>query len=86
MGHNFFDYIDKRNLRRNFLQVDAVDIDEGENARITYSIYHVSNNGGNKFTIDPNTGVICKFCTLSLLTKIMVVYVPSPGKLLSLPT
>ncbi|XP_026318531.1 cadherin-99C isoform X3 [Hyposmocoma kahamanoa] len=39
-------------------KVDAVDIDEGENARITYSIYHVSNNGGNKFTIDPNTGVI----------------------------
>ncbi|CAH0583152.1 unnamed protein product [Chrysodeixis includens] len=39
-------------------KVEAVDIDEGENARITYSIYHVSNNGGNKFTIDPNTGVI----------------------------
>lgn len=41
-------------------QVEAIDIDEGENARISYSIYHVSNNGGNKFTIDPNTGVICK--------------------------
>ncbi|KOB79512.1 Protocadherin-15, partial [Operophtera brumata] len=39
-------------------KVDAVDIDQGENARITYSIYHVSNNGGNKFTIDPSTGVI----------------------------
>ncbi|KAI5636358.1 cadherin domain-containing protein [Phthorimaea operculella] len=39
-------------------KVEATDIDEGENARITYSIYHVSNNGGNKFTIDPNTGVI----------------------------
>ncbi|XP_031770318.2 cadherin-99C [Galleria mellonella] len=39
-------------------KVEAIDIDEGENARITYSIYHVSNNGGNKFTIDPNTGVI----------------------------
>ncbi|CAH0674071.1 unnamed protein product [Spodoptera exigua] len=38
--------------------VEAIDIDEGENARITYSIYHVSNNGGNKFTIHPNTGVI----------------------------
>lgn len=47
-----------------FLQVEAVDIDEGENARITYSIYHISNNGGNKFTIDPDTGVICE---LSLL-------------------
>lgn len=40
--------------------MEAIDIDEGENARITYNIYHVSNNGGNKFTIDPNTGVICK--------------------------
>ncbi|XP_061384325.1 cadherin-99C [Danaus plexippus] len=39
-------------------RVEATDIDEGENARISYSIYHVSNNGGNKFTIDPNTGVI----------------------------
>ncbi|XP_013173733.1 PREDICTED: protocadherin-15 [Papilio xuthus] len=39
-------------------KVTATDIDEGENARITYSIYHVSNNGGNKFTIDPNTGII----------------------------
>ncbi|XP_059058690.1 cadherin-99C [Achroia grisella] len=39
-------------------KVEAIDIDEGENARITYSIYHISNNGGNKFTIDPNTGVI----------------------------
>ncbi|CAH2040674.1 unnamed protein product, partial [Iphiclides podalirius] len=39
-------------------KVEATDIDEGENARITYSIYHVSNNGGNRFTIDPNTGII----------------------------
>ncbi|CAH2244012.1 jg2522 [Pararge aegeria aegeria] len=39
-------------------KVEATDIDEGENARISYSIYHVSNNGGNKFTIDPTTGVI----------------------------
>ncbi|CAG9579685.1 unnamed protein product [Danaus chrysippus] len=39
-------------------RVEATDIDDGENARISYSIYHVSNNGGNKFTIDPNTGVI----------------------------
>ncbi|CAG5046278.1 unnamed protein product [Parnassius apollo] len=39
-------------------KVEATDIDEGENARIIYSIYHVSNNGGNKFTIDPNTGII----------------------------
>ncbi|CAG9122591.1 unnamed protein product [Plutella xylostella] len=39
-------------------KVEAVDIDAGDNARVTYSIYHVSNNGGNKFTIDPQTGVI----------------------------
>ncbi|XP_045496430.1 cadherin-99C [Colias croceus] len=39
-------------------KVEATDIDEGENARISYSIYHVSNNGGNKFTIDPTSGVI----------------------------
>ncbi|KAJ0177892.1 hypothetical protein K1T71_006765 [Dendrolimus kikuchii] len=39
-------------------KVEAVDIDQGENARISYSIYHVSNNGGNKFTIEPNTGVL----------------------------
>lgn len=38
-----------------------MDIDEGDNAKLTYSIIHVSNNGGNKFTIDPNTGVICKY-------------------------
>lgn len=30
----------------------------GENAEIRYSIYHVSNNGNNKFTIDPITGDI----------------------------
>ncbi|XP_041989254.1 cadherin-99C [Aricia agestis] len=39
-------------------KVEATDADEGENARILYSLYHVSNNGGNKFTIDPLTGVI----------------------------
>lgn len=39
-------------------KVEATDIDEGENAIITYSLHHVSNNGGNRFTIDPVTGVI----------------------------
>lgn len=39
-------------------QVEATDNDEGENAEITYSIYHVSNNGLQKFKIDPKTGVI----------------------------
>jgi len=38
--------------------VEATDNDEGENAEITYSIYHVSNNGLHKFKIDPKTGVI----------------------------
>ncbi|KAG8223913.1 hypothetical protein J437_LFUL001993, partial [Ladona fulva] len=39
-------------------QVTATDKDLGENAEITYSIYHVSNNGRQKFKIDPHTGVI----------------------------
>jgi protocadherin-15 len=30
----------------------------GANADITYSIYHVSNNGRQKFKIDPQTGII----------------------------
>ncbi|CAG9858014.1 unnamed protein product [Phyllotreta striolata] len=38
--------------------IQATDNDEGVNADITYSIYHVSNNGNNKFTINPKTGVI----------------------------
>ncbi|KAG5889476.1 hypothetical protein JTB14_026489 [Gonioctena quinquepunctata] len=38
--------------------IQATDNDEDENAIITYSIYHVSNNGNNKFTINPTTGVI----------------------------
>lgn len=38
--------------------MEATDNDEGENAEITYSIYHVSNNGLQKFKIDPKTGVI----------------------------
>ncbi|XP_031771297.1 cadherin-99C, partial [Apis florea] len=39
-------------------KVEATDNDEGENAEITYSIYHVSNNGLHKFKIEPRTGVI----------------------------
>lgn len=53
-------------------QVEAKDIDEGENAHITYSIYHVSNNGGNKFTIDPSTGVICKLTFIILSSNFKV--------------
>lgn len=44
--------------RRFVIQVTATDNDEGENAKITYSIYHVSNNGFKKFTINENTGLI----------------------------
>lgn len=36
----------------------ATDNDEGENAEITYSIYHVSNNGLQKFRIDSKSGII----------------------------
>ncbi|KAH8032713.1 hypothetical protein HPB51_001411 [Rhipicephalus microplus] len=43
---------------RNVTQVQARDDDEGEFARISYSVYHVSNNGRDKFRIDPNTGVV----------------------------
>lgn len=44
--------------RRFVVEVKATDIDEGENAALTYSIYHVSNNGMNKFMINDKTGVI----------------------------
>ncbi|KAF4523016.1 hypothetical protein B566_EDAN007446 [Ephemera danica] len=43
---------------RRVIKVNATDKDEGENAEISYSIYHVSNNGGHKFKIDPALGVI----------------------------
>lgn len=39
-------------------QVVATDNDEGPNAVVTYTIYHVSNNGIQKFTIDRETGEI----------------------------
>lgn len=44
--------------RRFVAQITATDNDQGENAQITYSIYHVSNNGMNKFTINEKTGAI----------------------------
>ncbi|XP_076651067.1 cadherin 99C isoform X1 [Halictus rubicundus] len=44
--------------KRLVTKIEATDNDEGENAEITYSIYHVSNNGLHKFKIDPKTGVI----------------------------
>lgn len=44
--------------RRTVAQIKATDNDDGENAIITYSIYHVSNNGMNKFMINEKSGVI----------------------------
>nr|XP_014277946.1 cadherin-99C-like isoform X1 [Halyomorpha halys] len=43
---------------RKIIEVQATDNDLGENAIISYSIYHVSNNGRNKFNINPQTGEI----------------------------
>lgn len=44
--------------RRIVTQVTATDNDEGPNAQATFSIYHVSNNGQNKFSINERTGEI----------------------------
>ncbi|XP_052863564.1 cadherin-99C [Anopheles cruzii] len=44
--------------RRLVTKVLATDNDAGDNAAITYSIFHVSNNGASKFAIDPQTGEI----------------------------
>ncbi|XP_055588402.1 cadherin-99C isoform X2 [Uranotaenia lowii] len=44
--------------RRLVTKVVATDNDKGENAAITYSIFHVSNNGANKFAVDPKSGEI----------------------------
>lgn len=44
--------------KRVVMVVQAVDNDLGENAVATYSIYHISNNGNNKFVIDRNSGVL----------------------------
>lgn len=39
-------------------KVVATDNDVGENAKVIYSLFHVSNNGAKKFAIDSKTGVI----------------------------
>ncbi|KAG8256727.1 hypothetical protein J6590_063040 [Homalodisca vitripennis] len=44
--------------RREIVKVVATDNDLGANAEITYSIYHVSNNGQNRFKIDALSGAI----------------------------
>ncbi|KAJ8937490.1 hypothetical protein NQ314_011880 [Rhamnusium bicolor] len=43
-------------VKRKVMTIQATDNDEGDNAVVRYSIYHVSNNGNNKFTINPQTG------------------------------
>lgn len=44
--------------RRLVTRVTATDNDSGANAVVTYSIYHVSNNGAYRFSIDEKTGEI----------------------------
>lgn len=44
--------------RRQLVKVEATDNDLGDNAKISFSIYHISNNGHSKFRIDPHSGVI----------------------------
>lgn len=44
--------------RRPIITITATDNDVGENALVTYSIYHVSNNGNNKFIINSKTGLL----------------------------
>ncbi|XP_053661201.1 cadherin-99C [Anopheles marshallii] len=44
--------------RRLVTKVHATDNDAADNAVVTYSIFHVSNNGASKFAIDPSTGEI----------------------------
>lgn len=39
-------------------QVQAVDKDWADNSRIEYALVDISNNGKNKFIINPQTGVI----------------------------
>ncbi|KAG5670886.1 hypothetical protein PVAND_001118 [Polypedilum vanderplanki] len=46
------------NDRRLIAKANATDNDSGENAIISYSIHHVSNNGIKKFTIDKKNGEI----------------------------
>ncbi|KAF5300091.1 hypothetical protein FQA39_LY11283 [Lamprigera yunnana] len=44
--------------RRAIITIQATDNDIGENAIIMYSIYHVSNNGNNKFAINSKSGLL----------------------------
>jgi protocadherin-15 len=44
--------------KRPVTKVTATDNDSGDNAVVTYSIYHVSNNGASKFSVDERSGQI----------------------------
>lgn len=44
--------------QRTIMIVQATDNDLGENALVSYSIYHVSNNGNDKFSINSKTGTL----------------------------
>lgn len=46
------------NEKRLIAKANATDNDSGENANVTYSIHHVSNNGVKKFSIDRKNGEI----------------------------
>lgn len=39
-----------------FFQIKGRDLDEGDAGKLVYTIYHVSNNGKDKFRIDPQSG------------------------------
>lgn len=51
--------------RRQVATIKAMDKDAGNNAVVTYGIYHVSNNGMNKFKIDPISGLLETVGTLN---------------------
>lgn len=38
--------------------MSAIDVDEGKNGEIEYTLQYVSNNGKEKFAIGPTTGVV----------------------------
>ncbi|RWS15678.1 protocadherin-15-like isoform X1 [Dinothrombium tinctorium] len=51
-------YIQAGDGARVVTKISAKDVDEVDKGRISYSIYHVSNNGKEKFRIDSKTGEI----------------------------
>ncbi|XP_074596173.1 cadherin 99C isoform X2 [Brevipalpus obovatus] len=43
---------------RRVYKIEAKDLDESDQGKLIYSIYHVSNNGRERFRIDPDSGQI----------------------------